>query len=196
MRHDITIVGHRYMLRPVALGDAPFITELRCNPALNAYINSTSSSVDGQVAWLERYFERPGDWYFIIADAATKQLEGTIGIYDYDAGSRVAEWGRWIIRPGSLAAVESALLIYRAAFESLALEAVYCRTVADNKRVVSFHDAAGLRRRATLEKHFQIAGRSHDAVEHYLDNSTWRSIRPNLDRLAQRLASTERRAGP
>ena len=195
MRHDLRLIGHRYMLRPVDLGDAAFITELRCNPELNAYINTTSSRVEDHVEWLAKYFERPGDWYFIIVDCASDQREGTIGIYDYDPGRHVAEWGRWILRPGSLAAVESALLIYRAAFEALALEAVFCRTVADNKRVVSFHDSTGLPRRAVLENHVQIAGRTYDSVEHSLDRKTWESIRPNLDRLAQRLASTRQRAG-
>ena len=106
MRHDLRIVGHRYMLRPVDLGDADFITELRSNPKLNAYIHSTSSRVEDQIAWIERYFERPGDWYFTIVDRASNQREGTVGIYDYDEKAREAEWGRWIVRPGSLAAVE------------------------------------------------------------------------------------------
>ena len=196
MRHDVRIVGYRYMLRPVDVGDAVFITELRCNPRLNGYIHSTSGRVEDQVAWIERYFERPGDWYFTIVDRASNEREGTIGIYDYEPEARAAEWGRWIVRPGSLAAVESALLIYRAAFETLALRAVFCRTIADNKRVVSFHDNAGVPRRALLENHVQIAGRAFDSVEHYLDRKTWDSIQPNLDRIAQRLASTTRRADP
>ena len=194
MRHDVRIVGHRYALRPVDVGDAAFITELRCNPKLNSYINSTSSLVEDQVAWLERYFKRPGDWYFIIVDRGSDRQEGAIGIYDYDPVDQVAEWGRWIIRPGSLAAVESALLIYRAAFESLTLKAVFCRTVADNKRVVTFHDSTGVPRRAVLENHVEIAGRTYDSVEHYLDRKTWQSIQPKLDRLAERLASTTQRA--
>ncbi len=190
MRHELTINGHRYMLRPVDTGDAAFITGLRCNPELNAYINSTSNRIEDQVAWIERYFERPGDWYFIIVDRRTNERDGAIGIYDYEPETRVAEWGRWIVRPGSLAAVESALLIYRAAFEALALRAVFCRTVAENKRVVSFHDSTGVPRRGLLEKHVQIAGCTFDSVEHYLDRKTWESVRPNLDRIAQRFAST------
>jgi RimJ/RimL family protein N-acetyltransferase len=179
------------MLRPVDVGDANFITELRSNPERNTYINSTSGRVEDQVAWIERYLERAGDWYFIVVDRESNEREGTIGLYDYEPNNRVAEWGRWILRPGSLAAVESALLIYRTAFDALSLQAVFCRTIADNKRVVSFHDSAGVPRRALLKKHVQIGGRTFDSVEHYLDRKTWDSIQPNLDHVAEWFASSD-----
>ena len=106
MRHDIDCVGHRYSLRPVEIADAEFIVGIRTDPGLSRYINSTSPRVSDQVVWLNKYFDRLGDWYFVIIDNRNGQREGLVGIYEFNRTLRVAEWGRWVLRPGSLAAVE------------------------------------------------------------------------------------------
>jgi len=186
MRHSLRIEGFRYGLRPIRTEDARFVVELRTDPELGAYLHRTSGRVEDQEAWLAAYFERAGDYYFIVEELKTGEPVGAIGLYDSDG--RQAEWGRWLIRKGSPAAVESALLIYRAAFEGLGLAEVYCRTVAQNAKVVSFHDSSGAERVATLEAHFELDGVVHDAVEHRVDRSRWDTMRPKLEFLARRLA--------
>jgi len=186
MRHSLRIEGFRYALRPIAEADARFVAELRSDPELGAYLHRTSGRVEDQEAWLAAYFERTGDYYFVVEELATGEAVGTVGVYDSD-GAR-AEWGRWLIRRGSPAAVESALLVYRAAFEGLQLDEVYCRTVAENAKVVSFHDSSGAERVATLENHFHLDGVAHDAVEHRVDRARWDRMRPKLEFLARRLA--------
>lgn len=186
MRHSLRIEGFRYALRPIAEADARFVAELRSDPELGAWLHRTSGRVQDQEAWLATYFERAGDYYFIVEERATGEPVGTIGVYDSDG--RQAEWGRWLIRKDAPAAVESALLVYRAAFEALELDEVYCRTVADNAKVVSFHDSSGAERVATLENHFELDGVPHDAVEHRVDRSRWDRMRPKLEFLARRLA--------
>jgi RimJ/RimL family protein N-acetyltransferase len=193
MRHDIGCVGHRYSLRPVGIEDAEFIVDIRTDPRLSKYINATSPRVSDQVLWLERYFDRPGDWYFVIIDNRNGQREGIVGIYDFNETLRVAEWGRWVLRPGSLAAVESAALIYGTAFDRLNLDEIYCRTVADNKAVVSFHDSSGARRRRVLVEHVEISGQRYDSVEHVVDKIVWAEMRPRLDALALRAARLGRK---
>lgn len=188
MRHEIELSGSRFGLRPVRIDDAEFIVELRTDPSLNRFLHATSPSVDDQKAWIERYLDRPGDWYFIIADRVSDRHEGAIGIYDFDSESRTAEWGRWILRPNSLAPIESTILIYRVAFEILDLAAIYCRTVAENKPVVSFHDSSGAPRRALLRDHVEIGGRTYDSVEHRVDRAAWNGMRPRLESIAERLA--------
>ena len=54
--------------------------------ALNRYLHEISPRVEDQVAWLERYFARPDDYYFIVEDADSGEPHGTIGIYDVDKG--------------------------------------------------------------------------------------------------------------
>lgn len=184
MRHDLTLEGPGFRLRPVGDDDAQFILGLRTDPALGRFLHATSSSIGGQLAWMSRYYERPGDYYFVVEQRKSLDLEGVIAVYDLDSERRSAEWGRWILRHGSLAAVESALLIYRAAFDTLKLDETYSRTVADNQAVVSFHDSCGIESRKILPGHFDIAGKRVDAVEHRLHKTQWAAVEQRLASLA------------
>lgn len=173
MHHEMSIEGENFRLRPVTIEDAAFIIELRTNPERARFIHPISSSVSDQARWLEQYFERSGDYYFIIEHSKTARPEGTIGIYELDATRMCAEWGRWIVRPGSLAAIESAVLIYKVAFTLLDLEMVYCRTVTENAKVVLFHKIFGLTSAAKLPVHFQLNGIAYDAIEQRMTREVW-----------------------
>lgn len=186
MLHDVRIEGFRYALRPVTLDDAAFILSLRTDPELNAFLHPTSPRLEDQEAWLQAYFERLGDWYFVVEELRTGQPVGTVGMYDLEGD--VAEWGRWLIRKETPAAVESALLLYRVAFERLRLERLYCRTVAANAAVVSFHDSSGAEFMGVLPGHFMFSGVRQDAVEHCVRRARWPAIEARLEKLARRLA--------
>ena len=188
MRHNIVIDGLAFRLRPIADSDASFVINLRSDPTLSRFLHATPLIVENQLSWQAQYYERPGDWYFVLEHRCDSKPEGLISLYDHNTQKRSAEWGRWILRPNSLAAVESAWLIYRCAFEQLDLSEVYCRTVADNQSVVSFHDSCGISKRTLLPSHFNLNGRTLDAVEHRVDEVTWRTLRPRLEQLAQRVA--------
>lgn len=191
MQHDLSLTGFRFRLRPVRIEDAAFILELRTDPELGRFLHATSPRLADQEAWLEVYAGRAGDYYFIVEDTKDEAPVGTIGVYDVEAeGPGQAEWGRWLIHPRSVAAVESALLVYRMAFEQLGLDEVYCRTMADNAKVVSFHDSSGARREGLLKDHVVLAGQPHDSVEHRVDRAVWETMQPRLEMLARRLAQT------
>lgn len=186
MRHSFRLEGFAYALRPIRETDAAFVVGLRRDPDLGVYLHRTSGRIEDQAAWLDAYFDRPGDYHFIVESLAGGEPVGTVGLYDSDG--EVAEWGRWLIRKDVPAAVESALLIYRAAFEAIGLARTYCRTVAENAKVVSFHDSSGAERVGTLARHFQLGDVVHDAVEHRVDRKRWEAMRPKLEMLARRLA--------
>lgn len=188
MRHDLTSEGIAFRIRPVREDDAEFIISLRNNPDLNQYLHQTSNQVSDQIEWLRKYFERAGDYYFVIERKETGSAEGLISIYDVDESQHVAEWGRWILKPKSLAAVESAMLIYQVAFDFLHLKTVFCRTVADNKSVVSFHDSCGILDKKLLPNHFSLNGRRLDAVEHRIDFDTYQKMKSKLEMLARATA--------
>src|SRR5690606_11824330 len=98
----------------------------------------TSPLVEDQENWTRTYFEREGDWYFIV-EHLDGEREGAISIYNHNPVERMAEWGRWILRRDSLAAVESAALIYDIGFGRLNLELMFTHTEEVNQSVVSFH---------------------------------------------------------
>lgn len=182
--------GHGYALRPVTLDDAALIVALRSEGG--PYINRGAPTEAEQRRWIERYLARPGDYYFVAERTRDARAEGLAAIYDVDAGGRRAEWGRFVVRRGSSAAVETALLVYRCAFDVLHLESLVCRTVAANAQVVAFHDSCGLVR-AAEEVTVTLDGAPAAAIEHRLDRRSWPMVEAALEPLSQRLAARMRR---
>jgi RimJ/RimL family protein N-acetyltransferase len=162
--------------------------DLRTNPNRNAFIHSTRSDLDLQRRWIEEYFERAGDYYFVIESKIAMQPQGTLGIYAVDAAQRCGEWGRWIIQEDSMAALESAVLTFRLAFDVLGLSMVYAHTAVANFGVVRFHDAFGLDRHAILPGFLDLAGGPADAVEHRMTREHWAGLRTALEGKAARIA--------
>jgi len=189
MRHDLRLAGHAFGLRPVELDDVEFIVALRTrDPQLVRYLHPIPPDVEQQRRWLRSYFERQNDYYFVVENRESRNRHGLVGIYNIDPIVQTGEWGRWILRPGSFAAVESALLVYRLAFEHLQLRSIYCITVADNLAVVSFHDSCGLERAASLPRHFELAGVKYDGVKHVCTQEKWPTVRGRLEVQAKRIA--------
>lgn len=185
MKHELTIDGYAFRLRPISDLDAEFILNIRNNQLLNRYLHPISDRIEDQIAWLHHYYTRLNDYYFVIERRKTGNPEGLISVYDIDLSSRCGEWGRWIICKESLAAVESAWLIYRVAFELLNLDIVYSRTIADNRRVVSFHDACGITSRNVLKQHFKIGDEKFDAIQHNMKRENWVDIEPFIQKIAR-----------
>ncbi len=187
MQHDIHIAGHAFRLRPVVAADASYLLDLRA--AGGQFLNRGARTLDEQRAWLDRYFARDDDYCFIVETADGHRREGLVGLYDIDCVAKTAEWGRWALAPGSNAAIESALLVYRFAFDTLSLAWVRCHTLADNAKVVAFHDSCGLARMpaaVTIEHN----GARRAGVEHRLSQHQWPGVRARLDGLAARFATT------
>lgn len=169
--------GRTFRLRPVKPEDAAFILELRGDRQRGRYLNRGAGDLAAQHRWLDQYFEREGDYYFVIERRRDGSPEGTAGIYNLDTTGQTAEWGRWILRPASAAGLESAGLVYRVAFEKLHLDSVYCRTVAENRGVIEIHRRFGMQHVATLASYFELDGRRLDVVETRLTAERWRGRR-------------------
>jgi RimJ/RimL family protein N-acetyltransferase len=186
MRHDFRVTGYAFRIRPAASSDAAYIVGLRTRSA--GFLNRGAANVDEQLTWLERYFDRPGDYYFVVETIDGKRREGLIALYDVRWPDATGEWGRWVLEEGSNAAVESALLVYRFAFDRLRLASVRCRTLAANAKVVAFHDSCGLTR-TSASSTIDHNGRPCPAVEHSLSASEWPHVMCRLDALASRFSA-------
>jgi RimJ/RimL family protein N-acetyltransferase len=194
VQHSISLTCLRYRLRPVTLEDAGFIVALRTDPVLNRFVHEISPRVDDQVEWLKRYSQRAGDYYFIVEDVDTLDPHGTIGLYNLESGS--AEWGRWIIKHGSLAALESAWLICEVAFSTLRLANLRSRTLSENRATISFHESFGASRTNALHHHALIRGEGRALTEHRITAEEWPALRARhystINRLASRISSHRR----
>ena len=174
MKHSYTADGYCYRLRPVKLEDAQFIIKVRLeDKERTRYIHPIPDDVSLEEQWINRYFQREGDYFFVIENRLDKKPEGLIAIYDERDGK--AEWGRWVISPGSMSTAESVYLLYKIAFEKIGLQELYCRTIADNKAVVAFHSSSGLETRKVLKDAVEMDGKAYDAVEQYLTKDSFYS---------------------
>jgi len=145
IRKVARILGKTLQLRNVAIADAAFILSLRINPQKSKYLSSVSGDLDGQIAWLEKYQERRTEAYFIIENLSGTPL-GTVRMYDAQGDSFC--WGSWIIleHAPSNAAIESALLIYKYALDSLGFRCAHFQIHKANERVWRFHERFGAER--------------------------------------------------
>jgi RimJ/RimL family protein N-acetyltransferase len=187
LQHDLKLTGYRFALRPVRMDDSLFIATLRNDRLRAGFLNRGAESAAAQQEWLQGYFERAGDYYFVIEQRVGHGMDGLLAIYNLNADRREAEWGRWVVRDGSFAAVESAWLLYRMAFETLRLESVYCRTIEANGQVVSFHDHCGLLR-SPAAVDLVVDGETRSGIEHRLTRRQYPETARRLQMLAARAA--------
>jgi hypothetical protein len=178
---NISVEGIAYRLKSVSVEDAEFIIEVRLEDASrNQYINRISGSVDDQINWIKKHLLKNDDYYFVIENKLTGQKEGLIGLYDVKDGS--AEWGRWVLKKGSLASVESVDLILKFAFENLKLPKVYCHTIAENKTVVAFHDNIKELRSSEPGPMITLQDVQYESIEHFVTlDHYYEVIRPQLE---------------
>ena len=87
-----------------------------------------------------------------------------------------------------MAAVESALMIYKFAFEEIKLEKIYSRTVSLNEKTVSFHDSCGITSKKVLKDYFEFNGKKVDSIEHTVDKATYVNVVSKLKNLSKFMA--------
>ncbi|MBK8666964.1 MAG: GNAT family N-acetyltransferase [Burkholderiales bacterium] len=145
IRKSAWIEGHRLRLRNAVGGDAEFILGLRQDPARNAHLSITSPRLEDQRAWLAGYAADGDQAYFIIESLDGGIPLGTVRLYDARGDSFC--WGSWMLVPAAppLAAIESALMVYRYALD-LGFRAAHFQVQRGNATVCRFHENFGARR--------------------------------------------------
>jgi RimJ/RimL family protein N-acetyltransferase len=182
MRHSLHIEGLGIRLRPVRMEDAAFILWLRNLEHVKGKVGDSATSLAGQEAWLKKYFEREGDYYFIVETPGGIPL-GTHGIYDLQGTS--AEKGRHIIRPEVMAGVPAGLLATDLGFGQLGLSEFRTTCVSTNVTVHSLHRRSGFKKVGILRAAQTINGRPVDLVQFLLTPEDWAGVRDGLLPLAR-----------
>ncbi len=174
MRHSLQAEAFGVRLRPVRLDDAAFIVWLRNLEHVRGRVGDTALDVAGQEAWLKKYFEREGDYYFV-AETPGGIPVGTHGLYDLANGS--AEKGRQAVRPEVMVGVTVAILATDLAFGQLGLREVRSNTVSTNQNVLSLHKKSGFKQVGVLHNHQIIDGKPVDLVQFLLSPEDWAKAR-------------------
>jgi RimJ/RimL family protein N-acetyltransferase len=189
------IEGFAFKLRPIDADDSESILALRNDPELSQYMARLDPDIERQRSWIEWQRTADDDYYFAVVSKTDNSLEGYISLYHFasdEDGTPSAEWARWVLRRGSMAALESAFMIYEFGF-ALGRRRIYCRTLASNKKVISFHDSMGLVRRKLWPQLFVVNGMAEDAIEHSISAEGWKAGRDRIAALAGRSAKLLRR---
>jgi RimJ/RimL family protein N-acetyltransferase len=182
MRHDIQSEGFGIRVRPVRMEDAAFIVWLRNLEHVRGRVGDSAATLTAQEAWLERYFEREGDYYFIV-ETQGGILLGTHGLYDLVRTTAVK--GRHIIRPEVYAGVPAATLATEIGFGRLGLTEMQSTCVSTNRQVRSLHLKTGFREVGILRAAQMIEGRPADLLQFVLTPSDWEQARPKVIPLAE-----------
>jgi len=198
MRHSLQSEGFHLRLRPVEMEDAVFIVWLRNLESVRGRVGDSATVVGSQRKWLENYFTRTGDYYFIVETHGGIPL-GTHGTYDVRAGS--AESGRLITRPEIMGAgVPTLMLATDLAFEKLGLAELRSTCVSTNRAVHSLHRKLGYEQVGILRDAQTIDGRPVDLFQFLLTAQNWRNIRSRILPLAilagKQIAEWERSQQP
>ena len=174
MRHTLEAPGFNVRLRPVRMEDAAFIVWLRNLEHVRGRVGDTAINVAGQEAWLQKYLEREGDYYFV-AETPSGTPVGTHGLYDLANGS--AEKGRQAVRPEVMAGVTVAILATDIGFEQLGLREIRSNTVSTNQNVISLHRKSGFKQVGVSRDHQIIDGKPVDLIQFLLTPDDWAKAR-------------------
>jgi RimJ/RimL family protein N-acetyltransferase len=174
--------GFGVHLRPIQMEDAAFIVWLRNQDYVKGRVGDSAPDVASQQKWLETYFERENDYYFILETAGGIPL-GTNGLYEISGQN--AEWGRYIIRPEVRAALSSAILIFDLAFEKLELRELLARCVSTNLKVHSLVKKFGFQQTETKFASQVIGGQPVDMIHFVLKAGDWPECRRCMQPLAE-----------
>lgn len=149
MLYEGQLIGKYVSLRPVTIEDASFIIKIRNDETKNSYIHKTSTNLKNQIEWIQSQIIRFGDYYFII----NNKINNPIGLASvYNMCEHSIEFGRWISWGNPYENLETVLLLFDFAFNSLFIDCVYTRTMIENRRVISFWKTFGAKIEGEIEE--------------------------------------------
>lgn len=133
------------MLRLIQPEDAVYVHGLRINPDYNLHLSEVRGTADDQRHWIENYKTREaeGREFYYVIERKDGTPCGVVRLYEIKQDSFT--WGSWILdhnKPAK-AALESAYLVYSAAFDRLGLTLAAFDVRRENAHTIAFHRRFG-----------------------------------------------------
>lgn len=94
MKNFQSLCGELVILRAVNMSDCAFITHLR-NENKAKFLGGAPQNEEMQKRWMEEYFERDNDYYFVITRRENNERLGLIRAYNFNKNEY--EHGSWIM---------------------------------------------------------------------------------------------------
>jgi len=176
MRHSVILEGWNCRLRPVELDDAEFIVNLRNSAFAKGFINKTDLSVEKQREWISRYYERSGDYYWIVENVESGRAVGTDSVYDIIDGECMP--GRWVMLPDAEVSLPAlAYLIFEFVFEKLALNRALMDVVSSNKKVVRYHNMIGAQKLEECPERYRGQQSPFEFIWYEFNRDSWSNFK-------------------
>jgi hypothetical protein len=149
-------------------------------------VGDSAADVAGQERWLNSYFEREGDYYFMIETLHEIPL-GTHAVYNL-IDTR-AEIGRLVIRPGVFAAIPASLLLLDLFYGQMGMTQVQAIAVAGNYTAHSLFHKFGFDQVKVEHASRVIGGETINVLRFVQTAESWLRVRGRLVIAAERAES-------
>lgn len=177
MNHSIVSEGYGIRIRPVRMDDAGFIVWLRNLDHAKGMVGDTAVDTASQEKWLTDYFQRDGDYYFVIETACGIPV-GAFGFYNPTEES--IDIGRWVVWTESAAAVPSVLVGIDVGFQRLGARKIHLTVVTTNERAIKLYHWMGFTKTHVETDAQIINGKSVDLMHMEIEEEEWARSRKRL----------------
>lgn len=132
--------GRYVSLRSATIEDADFTRSIRCDPEMARCFPRFENTLEQQEEWIRCQRNKQGDYFFVIWDKQGKRI-GTFGVYNIC--EKGCESGRVIVKGNALQSIETQMLSFIFAFETLKVDWIVAYIYADNSRALRFSSLFG-----------------------------------------------------
>lgn len=159
------IEGSHVKLRLLETADAELTFKWRQSDRA-VLLNKGAETIDSQRIWIEN---RPSSELNFMIELNNGSRVGMISLISINQFNKNAEAARFLIGEETMAqgipvAIESMMLLYKLAFETLGLERVYGTVVEDNVLMLKWQKFFGMSQEGIMRRHYYINGKFQDAI--------------------------------
>jgi RimJ/RimL family protein N-acetyltransferase len=186
--------GQFVTLYPLSVEDAELTQKWRTSGRA-FLLNRGAQTVEEQREWIaSRPFDPAKELNFIQTLTATGQPVGMISLVDIDLVHRHAEPAHLLLGEpdavkGVPVALEAVKLIYELAFDTLGLHRLYGPMSVENKGMLRFHLALGMKEEGRQRDHYFLNGHWQDAILIGMLEDEYRTIaKPKIESLIRSMS--------
>lgn len=144
MQHNYCDEYERIKLVPLRSDDIEEMRLLR-NKNRHSFIFTDIISEEAQIAWYEKYLEKPNDYVFSVIRIADNEFIGITSLYDIN--NKVAEFGRLMLNKEKIQekgyGLEAVLATCKIGFKQLNLDRIILEVKEDNIAAYKTYEKAG-----------------------------------------------------
>lgn len=157
--------GKHVNLKPLHSKDAEITLKWRLSDRA-ALLNRGADTVANQRAWIE---SRPDSELNFMIELKCGTPVGMLSLIQINKTNRNAEAARFLIGEEELAkgkpvAIESMMLLYQFAFETLGLERIFGTVLEENVAMLKWQLFFGMSQEGVMRKHYFINDKFQDAI--------------------------------